>query len=441
VANQFRLPDVGEGLTEAEIVTWHVAEGDTVILNQMLVEVETAKALVELPSPYAGRVSQIHHNVGDTVAVGAVIISFGDSSEPMPAQTHTTELAPGAVVAGSDPADVRPAGCATDADPTANAEPTTRQPVLVGYGTRDTAVARRARRVRVPAPMLGHRGARPLATPPVRKFARNLSVDLNTVIPTGRRGQITREDIRGAASSQSPPQAESRAEVRIPIRGVRRHVAEAMVRSAFTAPHVTEWLTIDITPTLKLMDGLRTAPGTRDLRITPMALVARATILALTRHREINASWDDDAAEIVQHTDINLGIAVASPRGLIVPNIPAAQHLDFAELCRRLSDLVSDARANKVSLNAMRGGTFTITNVGVFGVDGATPILNPGESAILALGQIRSMPWNHKGRIRLRDVTTLSLSFDHRLVDGELGSRLLADIGALLEHPQLALAR
>jgi 2-oxoisovalerate dehydrogenase E2 component (dihydrolipoyl transacylase) len=212
-----------------------------------------------------------------------------------------------------------------------------------------------------------------------------------------------------------------------------------MVRSAFTAPHVTEWVSVDVTRSLKLIKELRAAPATRDLRITLLTLAAWAAVITLARHGEINASWDEESSEIVRHRDINLGIAVASPRGLIVPNIPAAQTLDFIALSRALTDLIGDARANRTTVDAMRQGTFTITNVGIFGVDGATPILNPGESGILALGQTRKLPWNHKNRIRLRSVSTLSLSFDHRLVDDELGSGVLTEIARLLERPSHAL--
>jgi pyruvate dehydrogenase E2 component (dihydrolipoamide acetyltransferase) len=432
VAHQFNLPDVGEGLTEAEIITWHVAVGDTVSLNQVLLEVETAKAVVELPSPYAGTVLELLHDVGDVVPVGAPIITIGD-----PAGTGTPE--------DSTPAQSSlevPATADRDADGGLGSrveEP--RQAVLVGYGARTTAVARRPRRPGPPAAPPVSAGTRPLASPPVRKFARSQSVDLATIKGTGPRGQITRDDILAVVRASSTVPAAPESDRRIPVSGTRKYIAEAMVRSAFTAPHVTEWLAVDITRTLKLIRELREAPANQDLRITPLTLVARAAIITLGRHSDINASWDESAGEIVQHRDINLGIAVSTPRGLIVPNIRAAQRLGFAELCASMAELITDARANRTTVEAMRGGTFTISNVGVFGVDGATPILNPGESAILALGQTRQLPWNHKGRIRLRSVTTLSLSFDHRLVDGELGSRVLAEIAEILEHPARASVR
>ncbi|WP_432979516.1 dihydrolipoamide acetyltransferase family protein [Dactylosporangium sp. CA-233914] len=430
MVNQFKLPDVGEGLTEAEIIGWRVAVGDHVELNQILVEVETAKAVVELPSPYTGTVLQLLHTAGDVVPVGSPIITIGD-----PAAI--------AAPAGDDQSDPQPVPEMSQVSaPDASAEGSAAA-VLVGYGVRAAgAVARRPRKIPIPRAGTHAPTDRPTASPPVRKLARGLSVDLATVTPTGHRGQVTRNDVLAVAAQRTPVTAAGTpAQVRIPVKGARKHIADAMVRSAFTAPHVTEWLSVDITRTLRLIADLRSAPSTRDLRITPLTLLARAAILTLGRHHEINASWDDSAQEIVQHHDVNLGIAVASPRGLIVPNIPAAQNLDFADLSRALAELINEARANRTALERMRSGTFTITNVGVFGVDGATPILNPGEAAILALGQTRQLPWNHKGRVRLRSVTTLSLSFDHRLVDGELGSKVLAEIGELLEHPARALAR
>lgn len=423
--NQFTLPDVGEGLTEAEITAWRVSPGDPVALNQVVVEVETAKAVVELPSPYTGTVLELLHAVGDVVPVGSAIITIGEPVE-QPDQ-------PDEALARSGEREAAPTEPPVESTPAA-----AREPVLVGYGVRSIPAVRRPRRARTPQTVTAPRaGGAPLTTPPIRKFARSLSVELDKVTPSGARGRITRDDIRAAARGAV---SIDRADLRIPIKGARKHIAEAMVRSAFTAPHVTEWLSVDITRSLKLIDKLRDAPDTRDLRITPLTLLARAAVLALARHPEINASWDPDADEIVQHRDVNLGIAVASPRGLIVPNIRRAQTLDFRALAASITELVVDARSNRTSVEAMRNGTFTITNIGVFGVDGATPILNPGESAILAFGQTRRIPWNHKNRVRLRSVTTLSLSFDHRLVDGELGSHVLADIAEVLEHPARALA-
>jgi 2-oxoisovalerate dehydrogenase E2 component (dihydrolipoyl transacylase) len=423
----FAMPDVGEGLTEAEIVQWRVAVGEVVTVNQILVEVETAKAVVELPSPYAGTVTELCHGAGDVVLVGQPIIVISDEIAAAPASPTPAGSA--------TPASLTPAGSALPAGTEIE-----RQPVLVGYGTHDTSVARRPRR---PAPALPQtrplREARSSASPPVRKLARQLGVDLDALIPSGERGQVTRSDVIAASEVKTTalPAADP-AEIRTPVRGIRKQIADAMVRSAFTAPHVTEWLTVDVTRTLRLLEQLRAEFN--GLRLTPLSVLARATLLSLARHPEINARWDTETNEIVRLQDVNLGIAVASPRGLIVPNIPAAQTMRFQELAEAMNNLITDARANHVTPDRMRGGTFTITNIGVFGVDGATPIINPGESAILCIGQIQQRPWNYKSKVALRHTTTLSLSFDHRVVDGELGSKTLADIGRLLERPDHALA-
>jgi pyruvate dehydrogenase E2 component (dihydrolipoamide acetyltransferase) len=456
--NSFRLPDVGEGLTEAEIIDWRVKPGDSVALNDILVEVETAKAAVELPSPYAGTVVELLAAPGETVPVGTPIITIaGAGAEESPA------AAPEPTPSGTDrtPSATEPTPSATE--PTPEAAPA-REPVLVGYGPTHGPVGRRPRRAKAPAPgrpvavtarpvaatarpVAAPAGVHPPATPPVRKLARELGVDLRDITPTGAFGRVTREDVRrvaeqGAALTSGAPNTATNetapSEVRTPVRGVRKHTAEAMVASAFTAPHVTEWVSVDVTRTLKLMRRLRAEREFADVRLTPLCFVARAALLAIARHPEINAKWDAD--EIVQFRDVNLGIAAATPRGLIVPNIPAAQSLSLRELAGALSGLVEEARAGKTPPNRMRGGTVTITNIGVFGVDGGTPILNPGEAAILCFGQIRRQPWEHHGRVRLREVTTLALSFDHRLVDGELGSKVLRDIARVLERPDLALA-
>jgi len=427
--NQFRLPDVGEGLTEAEIVAWRVAVGDTVLTNDTLVEVETAKAVVELPSPFPGTVLALLAEAGQTVQVGTPIVAIGD---------------PAAVPAA--PAAAAPEAAVPEAAVPEAAVPEERPEVLVGYGPTRTTVARRPRRSpAVPVP--GRPGVpasrRPLAPPPVRKLARNLGVDLTTVEPTGTRGHVTRQDVQQASENRRPgrpagPGAPP-AEIRTPIQGIRKRTAAAVVASAFTAPHVTEWLTVDVKRSLRLLETLRDDPSYRDVRLTPLLLIARAVLHALAAHPEANASWRADTNEIVQFRDVNLGIAAATPRGLVVPNIPAANRLTARALAAALAELTATARAGKTTTERLRHGTFTITNFGVFGVDGATPILNPGEAAILGVGRIAERPWAHKGKVRLRPVLTLALSFDHRLVDGELGSELLAHIGRLLERPELSI--
>ncbi|WP_225804999.1 dihydrolipoamide acetyltransferase family protein [Streptomyces sp. NK15101] len=459
---EFKMPDVGEGLTEAEILKWYVQPGDTVTDGQVVIEVETAKAAVELPIPFDGTVHEILFPEGTTVDVGQVIISVnvGGGAEPE---------APAAPAVAAAPAQE------TVAEP----EPEGRQPVLVGYGVAASSTKRRARKatpgapaqtaeVAVPAPVVpeqlnGHGPVvgRPLAKPPVRKLAKDLGVDLATVTPTGPDGIITREDVHAAAAPAPAPVAAPAAvpapavaapapaaaapaaavpadarETRIPIKGVRKATAAAMVGSAFTAPHVTEFVTFDITRTMKLVEELKSDKDMAGLRVNPLLLIAKAVLVAVKRNPEINAAWDEAAQEIVLKHYVNLGIAAATPRGLIVPNIKDAHAQTLPELSQSLSELVATAREGKTTPAAMQGGTFTITNVGVFGVDTGTPILNPGESAILAVGAIKLQPWVHKGKVKPRQVTTLALSFDHRLVDGELGSKFLADVAAILENPK-----
>ncbi|MHC5906146.1 dihydrolipoamide acetyltransferase family protein [Streptomyces sp. S6] len=438
---EFKMPDVGEGLTEAEILKWYVQPGDVVSDGQVVCEVETAKAAVELPIPYDGVVRELRFPEGTTVDVGVAIISVA--------------VGDGGVV--EVPAQVTAAPAVVEEK---------RQPVLVGYGVAASSTKRRPRKgvAEVPtaaapavqAELNGHAapvvpvvpevpaGAeRPLAKPPVRKLAKDLGVDLATVTPTGPDGVVTREDVHKAATPVVEPAvvaavqgSASARETRIPVKGVRKATAAAMVGSAFTAPHVTEFVTVDVTRTMKLVEELKRDKDLAGLRINPLLLIAKALLVAIKRHPEINASWDEAAQEIVLKHYVNLGIAAATPRGLIVPNIKDAQDKTLPQLAEALGELVTTARDGKTSPGAMQGGTVTITNVGVFGIDTGTPILNPGESAILAVGAIRLQPWVHKGKVKPRQVTTLALSFDHRLVDGELGSKVLADVAAVLERPK-----
>ncbi|MFD8843908.1 MULTISPECIES: dihydrolipoamide acetyltransferase family protein [Streptomyces] len=473
---EFKMPDVGEGLTEAEILKWYVQPGDTVTDGQVVCEVETAKAAVELPIPYDGVVRALHFPEGTTVDVGTSIIAVEVAGGAAPAQEEA------------------PAAPAPAAEPEQSAEqPAARQPVLVGYGVATSSTRRRPRKQAqdpaaqqaasaVQSELNGHGAApaappapaapvapaapassaapaqRPLAKPPVRKLAKDLGVDLATVTPTGPDGVITRDDVHAAvAAAQAPQQAapaaqpaapaapapsaapaayDSVRETRIPVKGVRKATAAAMVGSAFTAPHVTEFVTVDVTRTMKLVEELKQDKEFAGLRVNPLLLIAKALLVAIRRNPDINASWDEAAQEIVVKHYVNLGIAAATPRGLIVPNIKDAHAKTLPELAASLGELVSTAREGRTSPSAMQGGTVTITNVGVFGVDTGTPILNPGESAILAVGAIKLQPWVHKGKVKPRQVTTLALSFDHRLVDGELGSKVLADVAAVLEQPK-----
>ncbi|MGW0773054.1 dihydrolipoamide acetyltransferase family protein [Streptomyces sp. NPDC002835] len=457
---EFKMPDVGEGLTEAEILKWYVQPGDTVTDGQVVCEVETAKAAVELPIPYDGVVHELRFAEGTTVDVGTSII--------------TIDVAPGSDEAAPAEAAAVPAA-QTEASPVAEAaaeaeedKPKGRQPVLVGYGVAESSTKRRPRKqagapeqteaaAAIQAEMNGHgtqAAPRPLAKPPVRKLAKDLGIDLATVTPTGPDGIITREDVHAAAAPEPAPAAATpepapapvqatpepaaagARETRVPIKGVRKATASAMVGSAFTAPHVTEFVTLDVTRTMKLVEELKADKDMAGLRVNPLLLIAKALLVAIKRNPEVNAAWDEANQEIVQKHYVNLGIAAATPRGLIVPNIKDAHDKTLPQLAESLGELVATAREGKTTPAAMQGGTVTITNVGVFGVDTGTPILNPGESAILAVGAIKLQPWVHKGKVKPRQVTTLALSFDHRLVDGELGSKVLADIAAILENPK-----
>ncbi|HEX3516192.1 MAG TPA: 2-oxo acid dehydrogenase subunit E2 [Trebonia sp.] len=523
---EFRLPDVGEGLTEADIVSWHVKPGDTVTINQIIVDIETAKAVVELPSPYAGTVSALLVEEGQTIDVGTPIIAVdvpgeGDS-EPEPAQPEGQE----------------------------KQAPPARQPVLVGYGVKPGSTSRRPRKrpptrpgsypatpsapptgdgpaaggqafpagiklpPGIPAPPRspgaspgdpkadhppqppdtysapqapsralpgegdmgeglphargGPRGGRPpggvRAKPPVRRLARDLGVDLHLLAGSGPQGSVTRNDVEHAASEARTRSGDTEqvaddqlhaavdlshgqaagssgsSEERIPVRGVRKHTAAAMVASAFTAPHVTEFLQVDVSETMAAVRRARDLPDLAGVRVSPLLFVAKALLVAVRRHPMINSSWDEAAQEIVVKRPVNLGIAVAAERGLLVPNVKGADALPLTGLARAIDGLAATARAGKATPADLAGGTITITNVGVFGVDAGTPILMPGEAAILAFGQVRDLPWVVSGELAVRKVTTLSLSFDHRIVDGELGSAVLRDVGSMLEDPIRMLA-
>ncbi|GAA4121099.1 dihydrolipoamide acetyltransferase family protein [Nocardioides fonticola] len=478
---EYKLPDVGEGLTEAEIVTWKVKVGDVVAVNDIVVEIETAKSLVELPSPFAGEVTALLVAEGETVPVGTPIIAIGEpAAAPVPAAAapaaSSAPAAPPAEIDLSNPA----AGGLGEGES------------LVGRSKVEGGAVRRPRRVASGAdaarlqtaasfmpgqasPMveavevepvvepvvagspdraepLSPAAVRVLAKPPVRKLAKDLGVDLATLIGSGPGGVITRADVEGAPSPHramperyadlgrpgvAPMQGAT--ETREPIKGVRKAMAQAMVSSAFTAPHVTEWVQVDVTRTVEFVERLRERREFRDLKVSPLLVLARAVTLALRRTPIINSFWDDAAQEVVIRGGVNLGIAAATPRGLVVPNIMGADALSMRELGSAIGDLVAVAREGRTQPADMAGGTFTITNVGVFGVDGGTPIINPGESAILCFGQIADRPWVVDGELAVRKVATLTLSFDHRHIDGEAGSRFLADVASILEDPATGL--
>ena len=494
----FKLPDPGEGLVEAEIVTWKVKVGDTVKINDVIVEIETAKSLVELPVPYAGTVTELLVAEGETVAVGSPIIAVDDGlgGEAVPAVASPVASAESAPAAAGDDEEI-------EAGKIGGAAPGGRVAVLVGYGPRMTEAKRRPRKGQgapatataqvnqafAPEPtaldsdvsepdvsepdvsepavsetvaaqsvsVLPAVGGRALAKPPVRKLAKDLGLDLSQVPGSGKGGIVTRADLEsyaaedhfaesgagsgaGAATYKAPVFATiGEREVRIPVKGVRKLMAQAMVGSAFTAPHVTEFVTVDVTRTMRLVDRLRDEREFQDVKVSPLLVVAKALIIASRRHPGINATWDEAAQEIVVKNYVNLGIAAATPRGLMVPNIKDADQMSLLQLADAMANLISTAREGKTQPAEMAGGSITITNVGVFGVDTGTPILNSGEAAILCFGTIRQMPWVVKGKIKPRWVTQLGLSFDHRLVNGDLGSRFLADIAAILHDPSQAL--
>jgi len=503
---QFKLPDVGEGLTEADILRWLVQPGDKIDINQIIVEIETAKAVVELPSPYAGVVKDLLVPEGATADVGTPIISVqvgadgtaaaaNGTAETGIAESHQPSAPPAAI--SSPPAE----GAVEPGIYGSPAPKEERQAVLVGYGVKLGATKRRPRKPVAAAPPSRAGAASPasgpvasgaysasavtpvqdartsvLAKPPVRKLAKDLGIDLAMLKGTGPSGSITRDDVQAAAAGQAAeagraglPSAQAEAgrwaetaapgpdgtgleqvsavrlaslprEERIAIRGVRKHTAAAMAASAFSAPHVTEFLQIDITETMAAMARLRSLPEFAEVRVSPLVLVAKALLVAAARHPMINSSWDEAAQEIVIKHYVNLGIAAATDRGLIVPTVKDAHALSLPGLAQAIAALTETARAGKSTPADLRGGTITITNVGVFGVDTGTPIITPGEAAILAFGQVKDAPWVMNGQLAVRKVCTLALSFDHRIVDGDMGSAVLRDVGAMLTDPLRMLA-
>ncbi|NEM91790.1 dihydrolipoamide acetyltransferase family protein [Galbitalea soli] len=446
--SEFLLPDVGEGLTEAEIVTWKVAPGDSVTINQVLVEIETAKSLVELPSPFEGTVGAILVEEGQTVDVGTpiIVVTTGGAAGAAPTVPNASE---------EESATILATAATVDREPVEDKAPAT----LVGYGSKGHAGSRR-RRVEAsgssapaptaPAPVTTAPASVPaaaavgvIAKPPIRKLAKDLGVDLTTVTGTGLVGEITRDDVVREAKQASvfrnieTPAWSDEREEKIPVKGVRKAIATAMVQSAFTAPHVSVFVDIDATRTMEFVKRLKASTDFAGIRVSPLLIVAKALIWAVRRNPTVNSSWTDK--EITVHHYVNLGIAAATPRGLLVPNIKDAQELSLLELAKALENLTITARDGKAQPSDMAGGTITITNVGSFGMDTGTPILNPGEAAILAMGTIKQKPWIVDGEVRPRFVTTVAGSFDHRIVDGDVASRFVADVASILEEPALLL--
>ncbi|MGP4993767.1 dihydrolipoamide acetyltransferase family protein [Glutamicibacter ardleyensis] len=436
--NTFKLPDLGEGLTESEVLNWKIQVGEHVTLNQIIAEVETAKAVVELPSPFAGIVQKLHASAGEVVPVGGPLVTFGD--EAPSAQSDTPNADQDAAGDGG------------------------RTPTLVGYGAPAASGNRPSRRSRPvrneplaqepPATTspdavrqakstdAGARRTVTRSTPPVRKLARDHGIEISSVSGSGADGAVLRSDIEAligmpeqAASQPVAATAVLVGDRRVKISAVRRATAKAMVESAFTAPHATEFLTVDLTESMKLVEKLRKHPLLRDVKLNITTLTSLIVTRLLGTYRALNSRWDEANGEIIEFGSVHLGMAVASDRGLLVPVVKDAQSKSLRDLAEELTQIIELGRAGKLTPAQLSGGTFSITNVGVFGVDAGTPILPPGQSGILALGQVKRRPWEFEDQVALRHTSTLALSFDHRVVDGKEASEFLAGVGAVLEDP------
>ncbi|MFI1915310.1 dihydrolipoamide acetyltransferase family protein [Nocardia sp. NPDC020380] len=508
---EFRLPDLGEGLVDAELVSWAVKVGDTVTLNQTIAEVETAKAQVALPSPYAGTVLELLAQPGETVPVGAplirigtdadagaapaqrqaVLVGYGPDNETVSRRARAAAAKNDATRAATGPAGTEPDNSVTLGNAAAEGESNAASLAApgnaasaaaaawgtnaaggdtIGRGAGGTAIDTPARGIAGAAGDLGRRlpspAGRPAATPAARKLAREIGIDLAAVLGTGPDGAVTVEDLHGAQRGFSTPReplagsehipihtvppvtpvgtarrTPSERETRTPIAGIRKRTAAAMVASAQHIPQASTFVTTDFTGSMELLDHLRATSSFQGLSLTPLALVAKAALVALHEFPELNSYWDDENQQIVVKHYVNLGIAVASERGLLVPNLKEAQTMSLRDLCLEISRAAGTARSGTATPADLTGGTFTISNVGVFGVDAGVPMVNPGEAAILCLGSIRKRPWVHRDELAVRWVTTLGMSFDHRLIDGEQGSRFLASVAALLEDPMILLGK
>ena len=406
----FLLPDLGEGLTEAEIVTWHVRVGDTVAIDQTVVEVETAKAVVEVPVPFAGRVTVLHGQPGDVLTVGEPLLTVAGA-----------ETEPGFAIPSATPAGDGESGN-----------------VLIGYGTSGGRGGRTA----------AANGRVAVVSPLVRRLARNAGVDITTIRGSGQDGLITRRDVDAAMEARSAeqglsPTARPAAEptvgsagtTRIPIRGSRKTVADKLIRSRREIPEATVWVDVDATELVRLRSALNADESAP--KISLLAMISRYAILGLGRYPELNARIEDD--EIVTSTAVHLGFAAQTDRGLMVPVLPDAQACTLEQLSTTLAERTLRARDGKLKLGELSGGTFTINNYGVFGVDGSAAIINHPEVAILGIGRMIERPWVVGGQVVARRITQLTLAFDHRACDGGTAGGFLRFVADCVESPARAL--
>ena len=462
------MPDPGEGLTEGEVVSWQVSPGDTVKINGVLCEVETAKSIVELPSPFAGTVAKLCAEPGETVAVGAPLVTIDDGSEDEP------EFLVGHITAEPGRRRRRRRGAAVSTE-RAREEGVDTHPEQSVSEPQHDAEAKPEQRLTESAsrqdPPRMDRTAHILAKPPARRLAADLGIDLSQVTGTGPQGAVTRSDVKAAAHDGAAAAGDAGASCgdaelanlsvmsrrllggaptgpdghtrKVPVRGVRKVTAKAVKESLDTKALVTAFLTCDVTPTMELVNRLRADRRFKGLRVSPLTVWCKAVCLAMGRTPIINAAWDDATDQIVFRDHINLGIAAATPRGLMVPVVRDAQDMTMLELATEITRIVAIAKEDKLQPPDYADGTFSITNVGVFGLDAGTPVVNRTESAILVLGALARRPWvvgtGDDERVVPRWVTTMSLGFDHRLIDGEQGSTFLHDVAEILSDPASAM--
>lgn len=436
MALEFKFPDVGEGIAEGEIVKWRVKEGDSVKEHDTLVEIETDKAIVEIPSPASGTVLKVLHNQGDTVKVGETLVVIGDKGESVP----STSSAP------AQPAPAPP-------------KPAARQPVIkpagaVGYleEAPDLEEATEVSKPAAPAAPAAQTQPAVSATPAVRRLARDMGIDLVKVKGTGIEGRVTEEDVRSSAKAagmgqikESLPQVQAKVQKkydmygyveRVPLKGVRKAIAEHMVQSVRAIPHVTHMEEADVTLLYRHREREKKLAESKGVKLTYLPFVIKACISALKKHPMFNSTLDEEHNEIVVKKYYNIGVAVASENGLMVPVIKIADQKSILALAREIVQMAEKARSREVDLGDLKGGTFTITNIGSIGGTFATPIVNHPEVAILGLGKIVDrLTIDKEGKIRVRKILPLSLSFDHRVVDGADAALFVNTIKETLEDP------